>query len=189
MIASMNDIDELVKRIQQGHLECLPLLQDFFNPLLISWLRKIRQLHKPEEEDYRSIAKIILLECSKNFDFKRGVRFEAYYKITLYHWYGNQIKKKQLYMIDIAGEIETVYVAEETDHMEIQEKKLVLEKHMAALNIQEKKIFSLLIQGMKVEEIARQLKLSKKTILNKKYMIISKLKNAILEEERNEKRC
>lgn len=65
------------------------------------------------------------------------------------------------------------------------EKKERIQKVYACilkLNQQEKVIVKYLLQGLNAEEIAHLLHLSKKTILNRKYIIIKKIKGMLGEE-------
>ena len=176
-----------VEEIQKGELEHFPLLLEQFKPLILCWLKRIHHLHTSEMEDYLSMAKIILLECAKSYNSKKNVPFQSYYKIKLYHWYGNQIQKRKLECITLEESLAMDH-NQFIEEIVIQdaEKKERIQKVYACilkLNQQEKVIVKYLLQGLSAEEIAHLLHLSKKTILNRKYIIIKKIKE-MLEEER-----
>ena len=173
--------------IQSNYLEHFPQLFELFHPLIYAWLRKIHKLYSVEKEDYLSIAKIVLLECAKNYSFEKNVPFQSYFKIALYHWYGNQMKKKQLTTTNLD---ETMPPIASDDWLHELERKSEL--HQVAIMIQsldhkEQLIFKKLMNGQSALEIARDLQLSKKTILNKKYIIINKLKKTLSESNQAKK--
>ena len=168
-----------VTQIQQGNFEDFSLLMESFKPLILSWLKKIHQLHTDETEDYISMAKIILLECATTYDINRNVPFQSYYKIKLYNWYGNQIQKKKLNCINIEEAYHHGIDIDFIEEIEKEKNALLLRKGMALLTSQEQGILKKLLEGQTASEIAKQMKLSKKTILNKKYIIIKKMKIAL----------
>lgn len=177
-------MDVYVHEIQRGQLEHFPLLLEQFKPLILSWLKRIHQLHTSETEDYMSMAKIILLECAKSYDSTKNVPFQSYYKIKLYHWYGNQLQKRRIEYISLENErLDTYDFLDEnfTKTLELEEQMELIYSCIDTLQDQEKEIFLLLLAGLSPREIGEQYRLSKKTIQNKKYIIIKKLQEAIKE--------
>lgn len=170
---------DYVTQIQKGNFESFPILMESFKPLILSWLKKIHQLHTNETEDYISMAKIILLECVVTYDAKRNVPFESYYKIKLYNWYGNQMQKKKFNCTNIEEAYHHGIDIDFTKAIEKEKNALLLKEGMALLTLQEQGILKKLLEGQTATEIAKQMKLSKKTILNKKYIIIKKMKIAL----------
>lgn len=168
-----------VTQIQQGNFEDFSLLMEQFKPLILSWLKKIHQLHTSETEDYISMAKIILLECAKSYDAHKNVPFQSYYKIKLYNWYGNQMQKKKFNCTSIEEAYHHGTDIDFTKAIEKEKNALLLKEGMALLTLQEQGILKKLLEGQTATEIAKQMKLSKKTILNKKYIIIKKMKIAL----------
>ena len=168
-----------VTQIKKGNFESFPILLESFKPLILSWLRKIHQLHTSETEDYISMAKIILLECAETYDARKKVPFQSYYKIKLYNWYGNQMQRKKFHCINIEEAYQHGIDIDFTEEIEKEKNALLLEKSMATLTDQEQDIIKKLLEGQTASEIAKQMKLSKKTILNKKYIIIKKMKIAL----------
>ena len=174
----MGQIEKIVMEYQAGETKNLNHLIESFKPLVLSWLRKIHQLHSHESEDYASMAKIILLECASKYDTTKNVPFESYYKICLYHWYGNHMRKKEIQCLSLENifnyeKIEDVYLCEDENNV-----KLLLEG-MEFLNEQEQDILVRLLQGQLPLQIANDMHLSKKTILNKKYIIIKKMRTIV----------
>ena len=178
---------QYVHEIQMNNLEHFTQLYEMFHPLIYAWLRKTHKLYTSEKEDYLSIAKIILLECAKNYVSEKNVPFQSYFKISLYHWYGNQLKKKQLTTTNLD---ETMPPIESNDWLSELERKSELHQvdiMIQSLDHKEQLIFKKLTNGQSALEIARDLQLSKKTILNKKYIIINKLKKTLSESNQAKK--
>ena len=175
----METINAEIEAIQQGDFDSFLELTERFKPLVFSWLRKIHQLHTEQTEDYISMAKVILLECAKNYDKRRRVPFESYYKISLYNWYGNQMQKKKLACVSLNEMIGHEETPDLLEQLEQKNKILHLAQHMDKLSDQEQEILKHLMNGESAAEIGKLLHLSKKTILNKKYIIIKKMKIAL----------
>ena len=179
----MDSINTYVIEIQKNNLAHFNNLMEKFKPLILSWLKKIHQLYTNETEDYMSIAKIILLECARKYDASKNVPFASYYKINLYHWYGNQMQKRKINCTSL----ETIHEESEsidfTEHLQKEKNVKLLKKSMKNLTKQERDILKELMEGQSALEIAKHLKLSKKTILNKKYIIIKKMRIAVEKEE------
>lgn len=174
----MGQIEQFVLEYQQGNMKNLNQLIECFKPLVVSWIKKIHQQHTHETEDYTSMAKIILLECAQKFDASRKVPFESYYKICLYHWYGNHMRKREIQCLSLenifnAESIEDVYLSDDDSSI-----KLLLEG-MEFLNEQEQDILNRLLHGQLPLQIAHDMHLAKKTILNKKYIIIKKMRTIV----------
>lgn len=123
-----------------------------------------------------SMAKVILLECCNDYDWTRGVPFASYYKIKLYHWYANYKKKKVVLVTDLMMQTEefTLEVNYENEW-----KKEKFSNALAQLSDIERKILIRICEGFTHQQIAEELRLSKKTILNKKYIAMQKVKNHI----------
>lgn len=169
---------EIVKEIQTNDYTHFNGLLERFQPLILSWLHKINA-YSNDKEDYISHAKIILLESAKNYDFKKHVPFQSYYKINLYHWYGNYMNKKKW---PTAYYEETIDESTEIDFDSelIREEELItIQQFSEHLTEHEKIILDGLLNNLSTKEIAEQIGLSKKTVLNKKYMMIKKIKEQV----------
>ena len=171
----MSAIKNLIRSIKKGEAFAFLELHERFKPLIIAWMKQSKELYQNNREDYESMAKIILYECAQNYDEGRGVPFESYYKIKLYHWYANHKRKKQ---------VETVGLNAINDLIKEQEQVFNEKRHQFNMALSElsethQKIVLRIVQGFTKEQIAQELGLSKKTILNKKYEAISKLKEII----------
>lgn len=122
------------------------------------------------------MAKVILLECCNQYDQGRGVPFASYYKITLYNTYANH-KKKKVVPTTLLQEVE---MQEETvEDIDYQIKKKMFNEAMETLSITDQKILLRIVQGFSHQQIADELNISKKTVLNRKYASIQKLKKVI----------
>ena len=172
----MSHLEHLIKNIQAGHMEDLQPLLTRFNPLIINWLIKNKKLYSQEEEDYRSMAKIILVECALNFDVKKQVPFHSYYKIALWHATGNYRRKKQPVCISLDNWMDTKSVDDLVSNYEHKEEVEYLKTLTKHLTSKERVVIYWVQQGYKNEEIAKLLGVKKKTIQNRKYMAIKKLK-------------
>lgn len=180
-------IESYVDEVQHGDMNRFNELEEKFKPMILTWLKKIHQLNTNETEDYLSVAKIILLECAKKFDKTKNVPFASYYKISLYHWYGNQMRKKKVECISLENFYNVTGIEDDyCDDNDIKEKVQLLALSMGSLNTQEQDILNKLLEGQSPIEIAHSLNLSKKTVLNRKYIIIKKLR-AVIENYLNEK--
>lgn len=185
-------MEELVQAIQKGQVETLQELLKLFEPLIYSWLKKTKKLHTPEEEDYYSLAKITLLECALNYQAEKGVPFQSYYKITLWHKTGNIIHKKHHPCISLELFGETEEAKSFTMHDEQREQLEQLQHARLFLTAKECDLLDKILQGYKAKEIAMMYGLKKKTILNRKCLLVKKLKELLqgqVEGEGEEERC
>lgn len=171
-------MQEIIREIQADNFTHFDSLHKQFIPLVYSWLYKIRASQN-DREDYMSQAKIILLESAKHYDFTRNVPFASYYKINLYNWYGNHMSKKKWDTLPYS-------FIEEGCLDNIEEGLLHEEQMNCILNLkrvlteQECIILKGLIKDKSTNEIAKEMGLSKKTILNKKYAMLSKIRKNLL---------
>ena len=171
---------DIVKEIQADNFTHFNCLQEKFQPLVNAWLYKINP-HPNDKEDYLSCAKVVLLESARSYDFTKNVPFASYYKINLYHWFGNHMMKKKWPMASSnAADNESIEIDFNSRLVSDEKLKLILDCS-CHLTKQEKFILNALLNNQSTKEIAEQLDLSKKTILNKKYMIIKKIKEMIKE--------
>lgn len=173
----MKAIKNLVKRVQKGEAEAHEELLKAFKPLIIAWLRQSKELYQKNREDYESMAKIILLESVQTYDEARGVPFQSYYKINLYHWYANHKRKK--YWQEVALTEATSQTEQETDDLE--EVKEQMEEAIKTLPPTQQHIVKRLKEGYSEQEIALELGLKKKTVQNKKYEALDHLRKYIKE--------
>ncbi len=170
----------IIQEIQCKNFTRFNELIALFNPLIYSWLGKIKVPYD-EREDYLSHAKIVLMECAIHYDVNRNVPFESYFKIKLYHFYGNHISKKQIQTLSLVNESlydEMVTVDFDTS-LEKEERiqmLLALDHH---LTNQESYILHALLHGDTILQISKTLGITTKTVLNKKYKIISKMKQLL----------
>ena len=163
----------MIRDFQNGNKEIFVEIHQSFKPLIIAWLRQTKEYYQLEREDYESMAKIILMECCMNYQAERGVPFASYYKIKLYNWYGNYKKKKRIITEQISDE-----------GAPNEEKKYKLEREMflgavKTLKETDREILLLLCKGYSHDQIAKALGLTKKTVMNKKYLAIRELKKII----------
>ena len=173
----MPSIEKMVTQLQQGNHESFKELREQFKPLIYSWLKKTHQLHTSEKEDYLSQAYLILWECIQSYDHTKGVAFASYYKIKLYHWYGNQMQKKKLQCVALE---EASIQLQDQDHLFRQLwtscQLQIIEHHLKDVSQEEKKLFHALVQDKSMEELARDMQLTKKTVQNKKYALLKKIR-------------
>ncbi len=174
-------MQEVIREIKKGDYTNFLTLLEKFNPLIYNWLYKIKA-NKNNREDFYSSAKIILLESVKSFDENKGVPFPSYYKIKLYNWYGNQIAKDKKTVALYIKEYDGVENINFDKNLFTEEKILLIKNKSQNLTAQEQKILDKLLKSQSEKDIAKDLGLSKKTILNKKYIIIAKLKKILVNE-------
>ena len=166
---------DVIREIQADNFTRFDSLHKQFLPLIFSWLYKI-QAPQSDREDYMSQAKIILLESAKRYDFTRNVPFASYYKINLYHWYGNHMTKKRWNLLPYEQVLQESTETDFDKELLNKEKIKMIHKLQCYLTKQEVIILEGILNGLSEKEIARGMGLSKKTVLNKKYIMISKLK-------------
>ncbi len=181
----MECIEQLIQSIKRGDSSGLSEVHQRFRPLIISWLKQTKELYQQNREDYESMAKIILLECIKKYDTQKGVPFESFYKITLYHWYANHKRKKTFETVKLTEDIATYEDIHIIQQIEYEEKKQCIQNGIAILTEQERFIILRVLENFTPEQIAQEMNLSKKTILNKKYQAIAKLKSYTQEHYNN----
>lgn len=170
----------LINKVKQGDCQAYIELYNRFKPLIIAWLKQSKELYQKEREDYESTAKMILYECAMNFDEGRGVPFESYYKIKLYHWYANHKKKK----LPICVELQEIREQKNDIYEQIleqREKKSTMCIALNCLTESERDIILRIMEGFTEEQIASEYGLCRKTVQNKKYAAISKMKKFIQE--------
>ena len=153
-----------------------------FRPLIITWLKRTHKLNTNEFEDYFSMAKIILLECVYDYDTNKKVPFESYYRIKLYHWYGNKMQRKKFELTNLEENKLPVENNDLIEHIEHEQKKALLQTKLHVLNKRELLLYELIIKGHTTKEISKIMNITPKTVLNKKYIIINKLKEQIQAE-------
>lgn len=180
----MATINEMVLLIQRGETHHYEAIQQAFQPLIYSWLKKTHQLYTSEKEDLYSQALLILWECIIAFDVKKGVPFASYYKLSLYHWYGSYMQKKKP-----LPSCQTDYMSEQVEDDRVIE-TLIEKEQMAevvrfvqTLSQDEQKLFHALLQEQPTKKIAEQMHLTKKTIQNKKYALVKKIRLQMAQEK------
>ena len=180
----MATINEMVLLIQRGETHHYEAIQQAFRPLIFSWLKKTHQLYTSEKEDLYSQALLILWECIIAFDVKKGVPFASYYKLSLYHWYGSYMQKKKP-----LPSCQTDYMSEQVEDDRVIE-TLIEKEQMAevvrfvqTLSQDEQKLFHALLQEQPTKKIAEQMHLTKKTIQNKKYALVKKIRLQMAQEK------
>lgn len=170
----------LISKVKQGDCQAYIELYNRFKPLIITWLKQSKELYQKDREDYESTAKLILYECAQDYDEGRGVPFESYYKIKLYHWYGNHKKKKTPICVELQ-EISEHYQDMYEQILEKKEKKSTMCIALNCLTEMERDIVLRIMEGFTEEQIATEYGLCRKTIQNKKYAAVSKMKKFIHE--------
>lgn len=163
---------KLIQEYKKGNTDVYPQIEKMFHPLIFSWLKKIKHLHSQEKEDYLSQSKLILIECLTAYNPTYNVPFESYYKIKLYHWYSNHYRKKKCDTIPISEtsfSIEDILIEKERREQML----LAIEK----LTETEKVIMFKYIEGYTTKEIAEELNMNTKTVINKKNICIDKIRN------------
>lgn len=68
------------------------ILWNKFAPLWKSWARKLSYVDDEQEDLYQE-SYLLLLGALQHYDEKKGVPFEAYYKMVLYRW-GKKYRNK-----------------------------------------------------------------------------------------------
>lgn len=172
-------LDKTITAIQAGNLTEFEKLLTQFEPLIYSWLKKNKKLHTAEQEDYYSLAKTILLECALNYEADKHVPFPSYYKIKLWHKTGNIIHKKKYQYISLEALGDTSNLDDFTTDYEYKEQLRQLQLARQQLTKQENDLLDKILMGYEAKEIAALYHLKKKTILNRKYLLVKKLKQII----------
>lgn len=172
-------MDKIIESIQKGNLAELQKLLTQFKPLIYSWLKKNKKLYTAEHEDYYSLAKTILLECALNYEADKHVPFPSYYKIKLWHKTGNIIHKKKHQYISLEALGDTSNLDDFTVDYEYKEQLEQLQLARQQLTEQENDLLDKILLGYDAKEIAAFYHLKKKTILNRKYLLVKKLRQII----------
>ena len=175
----MNDILDTVRRLKNGEAAAFTELYERFRPLIIAWMKQTKELYQQNREDFESMAKVILYESAQKYDEARGVPFESFYKINLYHWYGNYKRKKRYKEVELTEAAEQMNESIQESLVEMKEKKIMLNNALSQLSSMEYNIILRIMQGFTEQQIADEYSLSKKTIQNKKYVAMAKMKEFI----------
>lgn len=172
-------INELIEQAKKGDKEAYIKLLEKFQPLIIAWLKQSKELYQKDREDFESMAKIILYECAIEFQEARGVPFQSFYKMRLYHWYSNFKKRKQIMKVEL-HQIEDQQ--EDLQQLIVEnEKKMFMNLAIKQLSERERHIILRHLEGFTDEQISSEMKICKKTIQNYRYTIVKKLQQIIQE--------
>lgn len=172
-------IPQLIETAKQGDSASIVELSKRFIPLVIKWLKKTGEWYGNEKDDYQSIAKIILVESIKEWESKRGVPFQSYYKIRLWNWYGNHKKKKEVEQVAL-GDYEAYEMGSEMEVVEQNEQKKIFFNALEILNEEERKIIMRTYQNFTIRQISEELKLEPKKVSQIKHRAMTKLKRHII---------
>lgn len=174
------NFESSIEKIKNGDFVEFDSLLKAFHPLIYGWIRRIGKLYSQDREDYYSSAKIILFECVMEFDKGRGVPFESFYKITLFHWYSNHASKMcKEELTDIKEQIDELqYLVEQ----EKNERMQLLNAAMQSLTPKQQRIIRYALCGYHDKEIAQLEEVSLKNVRNNRERSIKKLRHIILNE-------
>lgn len=171
----------IIEEIQNGSSVNFEELLKKFKPLIFKWLMQSKQIATEQREDLFSEAKLLLYECALKYDKSKGVPFESFYKITLYHWYSNKYRKKQ---------IETVALEERQESSENNMESSIImamvidevRRLARQMNENDQKIINLTIEGYGSKEVAFILGMKYKTLRNRKALILKKIRDQFISD-------
>lgn len=170
---------KIIDEIQNGCFVNFDLLLEKFRPLIFSWLIQSKQIASNQREDLISDAKVILLECALSYDKTKSVPFESYYKISLYHWYSNKYRKKQIHTVELSDQEEAL----STDVESRVEKVLVIQlvqQFVCSMNADDQKLINLTLAGYGPKEISMITGRKYKNVRNRKANIMKKLRKEMI---------
>lgn len=175
---------ELVNKAREEDKESIEEIIKRLQPLIISSIRKYYNNYK-EYEDLVQDGNLMILQSIKDYDHTRGVHFLGYIKTNLRFLYLDKHKRKHHMSLnepigDGESEIIDLLVSEDMDILDMlieNERNDMLKKSLDILTDRQKQvIIYFYVNRMSIDDIAKNLGISYRTVVNTKTRAIEKLK-------------
>lgn len=171
------ELDELLVKAKQGDVNSK---EEILNRLQGLIIKKIQRYYNKREEydDLIQNGNLVILECIKNYDEKRGVYFLGYVKTMLKYAYLNRHKKREHLSLNIPvgedGEDELMNILESEEEGPMEnilrlEDKSEIKKALSKLTDRQREvIIAYYIEGLSINDIAKRLGITYRTVVNTK---------------------
>ena len=176
----------MVERAKAGDGEMLEEIIRKLQPLLISSIR--RYYNKPKEyEDLMQDGNLKIIESINSFDGEKGVHFLGYIKLNIKYLYLDKHKEKihqslNQQLDDGETEMIDLLVEEEVDFLESiirDENRIIIKEALALLTPRQREVIQLYyVKNMNMLEIAEELGISYRTVVNTKTKALEKMTKA-----------
>lgn len=180
------EIGKLYTLAKGGDLKAKEDLLSKLYPLVISSIRRYYK-KKNDYEDLIQEGYEIILKCIEDYDPKRKVHLLGYIKTMLKYHYLNKHREKTALSLNEPledGEMVDLVVGDEKDPLDMlveREECTILKKSIETLTPRQKKvIIDFYIKNLSISEIAENMGISYRTVVNLKANGLKKLKNIIV---------
>lgn len=186
------ELDDLLQKARKGDVESSQNLLKELNPLIIASIK--RYYNKiADYEDLIQEGRVVVLECIRNYDDTKDVYFLGYVKTMLKFLYLNKHKEKVLISLNTTiGEDEDEELIDilESEEVEILEEILKAEELKQiryALSLlterQREVIIYFYFEGYSIQEIAKKMGVTYRTIVNTKVKALEKMRRQLTASE------
>lgn len=182
-------IDELLEKSRGGDKNSKAELLNKLRPLIISSINK----YYPNSRDYEDLIQdgnIVIIECINNYDISKGVYFLGYVKTMLKYNYLQNHRLKHMISLnspvgdDNDNEMMDLLKSEDLEPIEtliITETNEILRNCLGVLTERQRDIVIFFyIENISIGDIAKNLQISYRTVVNTKTKAIDKLRRELL---------
>lgn len=180
------EIEELYERAKEGDMKAKEILLNKFTPLIKSSIRRYYN-SKNDYEDLMQEGYEIILKSIMDYDPERGVELIGYIKAMLKYHYLNKHREKKTVSLNEPledGEMMDFLVGDEKDPLDDlikREENAVLLKSLNTLTLKQKRVITdYYIRNIPIGEIAKNMGISYRTVVNTKLNALKKLKREIV---------
>lgn len=180
-----DEFNKVLDLALSGNVEAVEDILERLKPLILAQIKRYYNKNH-DYDDLISQGHLVILECLKNFDRSRGVKFLGYVKCQLmYSYLGNHNEKHHFSLntpISHDGEDEKIDLLESKDNSPL-DVFLIWETHqdlyhaLSSLTKRQREVITLFyIDGMSIPEVAEELGIAYRTVVNTKTYALDKLK-------------
>lgn len=180
------EIEKLYLEAKNGDMEAKEALLNKLTPLVISSIRRYYN-KKSDYEDLIQEGFEIILKSIEDYDPERGVMLLGYIKTMLKYHYLNKHREKITLSLNEPledGEIIDLIVGEEREPVDIlieEEEYAALLKALNTLTTRQKKaLVDFYVKNISIDEIAKNMGISYRTVVNTKTTALKKIKKEIV---------
>lgn len=180
------EIENLYERAKDEDMKSKEILLEKLTPLVRGSIRRYYN-SKNDYEDLIQEGYEIILKSIKDYDPEKGVKLLGYIKAMLKYHYLNKHREKKVVSLNEPledGEMMDFLIGEDRDLLDDlieSEENAVLLKSLNNLTPKQKRIITdFYIKNIPIGEIAKDMGISYRTVVNTKTNALQKLKNEIV---------
>lgn len=180
------EIEKLYLEAKEGDLKAKEDLLSRLAPLVKSSIKKYYN-NQREYEDLMQEGYEMILKSIEDFDPKKGVQLLGYIKTMLRYHYLNKHREKTSFSLNKPleeGEMMDFIAGQEKDPMEMlieKEEYVLLKKALNTLTPRQKRVLvDFYVKNIPIGQIAKNMKVSYRTVVNTKMAALNKLKKEIV---------